>query len=209
MNKIRITENELKQIVAESVKNVLNIAINEGKTINNKPYFKGHFNTLVNPGKMSYGKVNVYSSDIGGFWTEKGYEDASDASNAVEEGKLDKKTYLEWIYEYGEIYDNYISQRNKHNERVDSKYKEGKPTFGEEWFNKQYKKSKKTEKDNNRAFLKMLKVNNISKEEFKELPPEKKRDCWLNYHYSYDIPEEPVGYWDNALDNARSAGRVW
>lgn len=207
--KVKLTESKLKQIVAESVKKVLNNVINEGKTINNKPYFKGHFNTLVNPGEMSYGKVYEYSSDIGGFWAEKGYENASDAQNAVKEGKLDKKTYLEWVYEYREIYDNYISQRNKHNERADSKYKDGKPTFGEEWFNKQYKKSKKTEKDNNRDFLKMLKANNISKEEFKELPPEKKRDCWDNYYYDYGIPEEPVGYWDNLLDNARDAGRLY
>lgn len=207
--KVKLTESKLKQIVAESVKKVLNNVINEGKTINNKPYFKGHFNTLVNPGKIS--PVDVYEnhSDIGGFWKEKGYKDAWEAFLDYEEGKLDNKTYHEWAYEYREIYDNYISQRNKHNERVYSKYEEGKPTFGEEWFNKQYKKSKKTEKDNNRAFLKMLKVNNISKEEFKELPPEKKRDCWLNYHYNYDIPEEPVGYWDNELDNARHAGRVW
>ena len=34
--KIKLTENELKQIVAESVKMVLH-SINEGKTVNNKP----------------------------------------------------------------------------------------------------------------------------------------------------------------------------
>lgn len=110
-NTIRLTESELKKVITESIKKVLN----EGKTVNNKRIFSKGFD-LAKPGDKATGVDNSE------FFKSKGYKNYQDAKAAVERGELSKEIFDKWI-------DDLKRGLKTHNERVD-KYTSSKHSLG-------------------------------------------------------------------------------
>ena len=124
---IRLTESDLHRIIKESVNKILS----EGKTVNNKPFFRGH-KDLVKPGR--YVDDRPYDFRIDNFdkgsdmrdryWQFKGYEDTMDALNSkIKEATAMYGDTYKW-YEIHEIvaYEieaEFLDALRKHNERTE------------------------------------------------------------------------------------------
>jgi hypothetical protein len=106
---VKESKESFNRIIKESLKQVLN----EGKCINNKPFFtRGGRN--IKPGQ------SLSSSYFEGndFLRQKGYKDFFDAYAAVRRGELDKNTFDKW-------YDKHMKAVNKHNDRLEYNWGEG------------------------------------------------------------------------------------
>lgn len=84
---VRLTESDLHDMIKESVERILN----EGKIVNNKPFFKdGWTGEFVEPGY----NARRYPRDD--YWQKKGFEDAMDAYNAAKNANDDRLTMDEF-----------------------------------------------------------------------------------------------------------------
>ena len=192
--KIRLTESDLHDIIKESVKRVLN----EGKVVNNRPIFNYNSYNKAKPGK----KVDVFHFTDGSefapsprddYYQLFGYKDRKDFYNEPDDDKFDR------------IKTNFKDGTFKHNERARTKYDEkGNPMFGDEYYNKQFNKDKKENRKELKRFLRMLRLNKISKEDFNNSSKEEQEAYW-NKLYAQERDEEDKwrkeqAYWKNVMD---------
>ena len=172
--KIRLTESKLKQIVAESVRKVLN----EGKIENNKPRFKtSNYGDYAKPGQ--YANTNQYDE------LEKLFR---------EEPSLPNK----------DLVNSFIAKEregiSKHNDRAKEKYeydiwgRDYKPMFGDEYDDDLYRKKQNDRK----CFSQMLQYNGISLEDFKNSSEEQQHYYWMNYNH----PNDGDPNWDDLITRA-------
>ena len=106
--KIRLTESDLHRVIKECVYNILN----EGKVVNNKPYFKDRHDEYVKPGE----RAGYYTRDV--YWQRKGFDGAEDAFNAARNINDDRLTIED--FERGQ--DEFDEMVEKHQKRAKTKY---------------------------------------------------------------------------------------
>ena len=224
--KIRLTESKLKQIVAESVKKILY----EGKTVNNKPYFysRGWGEKIPN----GWGVEDFINQKWDEIWKEKGFQSWEDAKKTAMNPNDDRLS----VEEYEKELENLRAATKKHNERV-GKYRDtydGQRTIRKPIYDRDAEVAAYKQRFND-----MMYGNDYIEKDGKWVKgqDEDYEDyddgyyCWSDKNYckkhgrpwrgeknlsshngdmiNYSIPEEPNGYWDNLLRNARDAGRLW
>ena len=104
--RIRLTESDLHRVIKECVYNILN----EGKVVNNKPFFKregGECDEYIKPGNG----VRFYSLDV--YWQRKGFEGVDDAYDAAKNPNDNRLT----IEDFRKGQDEFNEMAEKHNKR--------------------------------------------------------------------------------------------
>lgn len=178
MNKkqvIRLTESQFKQIVMESVKNILE----EGKVVNHKPYFVKRNDKPAQPGDYADFLHNIQYSK----------QHRSDDSHTRVNGMLD---YYNALDKHNARRNNYIRKEpNSDSHLVHIASKEG-----EESKQKERLMNRKESARTQREFKEMLRFNGVSSEEYNTLSKSDREEMWNNY-YRYGSPayDKPSAIW--------------
>ena len=189
---VRLTESDLKNIIKESVERILN----EGKTVNNKLIFdKYNGKEKAKPGERTDSHPLFPNDD---YFQNFGYDNEDDfMKKTIGQRDIETIKRINGNFEDGVI---------KHNDRL-SKYDEmGKPKFGEEYYDSQFKKEKREKRNEIKRFLRMLRLNKITREEFNNSSKEEKKAYWDKlYNREWQDMEnerQETAYWNNLMDMA-------
>ena len=163
------------------------------------------------------------------IWKEKGFQSWQDAKKTAMDPNDDRLS----VEEYDKELENLQAATKKHNERI-NKYRdtyEGEITIRKPGYDRDAETAAYK-----RRFKDMMYGNDYVEKDGKweKVQDEDEDDddyCWSDKSYcrkhgrpwrgeenlsshngdplNYPAPEEPKGYWNNLLDNARHAGRLW
>jgi len=224
---IRINENQLKQIVMESVKKVLN----EGKKVNNNPYFDEYYSgnggpkgRKIKPGEKIYNGLNPDGSDSSSDWDLKGNhrqngglsnQEFMDIAKKIPEKDGYKSPYFQQLID-DMTKENELQQKmQKHNQRLNNYmysgyHSEDDPRLHTLWGSKEQEdETHALQMKNRKKWAEMLKVNGISLKDYKSMSEKEQDDCW-EYYKSWNSPRnrrarywDEIGdpNWDNIYDN--------
>ena len=183
---IHLTENELYSLIKESVTKILN----EGKKVNNKPYFKDSCVYNRNCPKGKYIKPGEYIYDSEDCILKKRIEgqpnelqDVNTVANRrygynfIDLDNDEREDVLDYVKDWND-FSRYYNNAIKHNERA-VKYDEKGKLIGDPLADVKGNKRERAQ------IADMLRINGITLDEYRKMTKKEQNECWDEYNDYY------------------------